>query len=91
MPPKCPDCPTKHDAMQNTYIQNSAIDLELEFSMYLFFLKPTRKTSTRILQEIYKKSTRILQEIYKKSTKNLQKNLLEFKKKKKKKKEIQIC
>ena len=33
-PPKCPDCPTKHDAMQNSHIQKC---LELEFSMYSFF------------------------------------------------------
>ena len=55
-PPKCPDCPTKHDSMQNTHIQKSALGLELEFSMYCPFLNLTYKNST-------KKSTRMLQKI----------------------------
>ena len=36
-PSKYPDCPTKHDGMQNSHIQKSAIGLELEFSMYFLF------------------------------------------------------
>ena len=60
--------PPKHDAMQKTHIQKSAIGLELDYSMYLFF---SEFNLLEFYKTIYKESTKI----FKISTKILQKNL----------------
>ena len=89
-PPKCPDCPTKHDAMQKSHISNKKkttrilqkIDKKSSENLLEFHEKKNQQKSTKNLLEFYKKCTSILKkkstknllEFYKKSTRILRKN-----------------